>query len=154
MEKILPKTTRELELFRKAQEATLIDPHQTVAETSRGIGGQYMQEFKKLLDTHKTLVEPYVVVAYRKKDLPIKRYLKITFVARRTIPEPEWQTDVYLVSNRCGRVELLWSLPTDADARQILKRPDLFDDKIVDDCKKMLDNSLSHATAKKIEAEL
>lgn len=145
-----PKTTKEFQTFIKALSTTPVDPYQTVRDTTDAMAGKYMAELNSVIEKHKTLEEPYYIVAYTRRSFPSEKILHTTFVARRTLPIPDWKTTAYKVNNRENRITLVWSLPSDADGRQIVKRPDLFDSKLVEDCALMLsgkelpDNSFRH----------
>lgn len=151
-----PKTVKEFATFadKMVKANAIIDPYQTARETTSAMATQYMAELKSVMEKHKTLEKPYLICAHTRRDLPIETCLHTTFVARRSIPTPEWSTSLYSVDNASSTVHLLWSLPSDADAKQIIKRPDLFNEKLVADCHSMLTKGPDNFTYKKIEVRL
>lgn len=114
------------------------DPYQTANATSTEAGKEYMRRLTKILDENKGVEGTYYIQVFLRRDTPSPKILHFTFVTRRTLPEPEWDQSVYEVENFSNSVFLRWSLPTRADALQILIRPDLFAEKLVQDCSRML----------------
>jgi len=128
------------------------DNHQTVRDTTNAYGEQYMKKMKKVIEEHSTLTEPYCIEVKSRRDLPTSQALHITFIARRTLPLPQWDHTVYEVDNRSNSVFLCWSLPAEAEAIQITKRPDLFSDKLVQCCHDFL--KINDCDEDKVELEI
>jgi hypothetical protein len=132
----MPKTTKELKDIADKKEKSVIDPYQTVKDTVDLMGRDYMERLRKVVLENRDLDE-YVIQVLMRRDLPLRDSLHIRFITRRSLPYPSWDEAVYVVDNKEGTVDLWWSLPAEAEARQIMKRPDLFDDKTYGDVKTM-----------------
>lgn len=148
----MDKPQKPLETLKSITDKVLIlpdDPYQTARDTSDAYSETYMSRLKKLAEQHRTLTEPYCIEVKTRRDLPTAQALHVTFIVRRSLPLPMWEQTVYEVDNRAGGVFLCWSFPNESEAKQIVKRPDLFDTNTVEYCRDFL--SVNDSDEEKIE---
>ncbi len=111
---------------------------QGVRETTLAMGESYMREFEACVKKHLHVKQPYFIQAIIRKDMQLENAVHITMAARYSRPNGTWNCSLYEIDNNSNTVKHLWTLPHEEEARQVVKRPDLFDVKFVEDCRKML----------------
>ncbi|MFQ5685086.1 MAG: hypothetical protein ACE5GV_00350 [Candidatus Scalindua sp.] len=95
------------------------------------MGKSYMRELMEAVENKDMPDEFYIMAIWEKMPVEKDRTISFIFASRVTVPPMEPDTDVYYVNKLQGRVELLWSLPSYANMKQVLKTPSSFDQQTV-----------------------
>ena len=115
---------------------------QEVRETTNEMGRDYMKSLNKVTEAHKHLREPYYILEVLKPEAFLQGVIKLTHIARKTRPRPEWGLALYKVDNVKGRTTYEWGLPKAEEAYIMMQAPEGWDPKLVRDIRDFLAGTL------------
>lgn len=105
-----------LELANKTDEK--IDAHALQEEMNK----TYMEELQKCVDQC-TWTEPFFVVVLLKKEQLLNNVIRRYYVARRSLPTPQWDQTVWRYYPSTGNLEFVWTLPDEQVAMEMAMLP-------------------------------
>lgn len=99
------------------------DSKQGVVDTQREIDKEYLSEIKKCIDAHKSLDDPFYIVVIQKKERLLENVIRRYFLARKTLPTPDWDQTVWRYNPKTGDLMFLWVLPDKNTAMWMASNP-------------------------------
>jgi hypothetical protein len=121
-----------------------------VGEIIKEYGDSYADQVRQAVEagSHKYR-SPFYIAVLHKKEIWALNVLRNWFVARQTKPSmqamwrmfPNFMTTVYEVHAGEGKLELLWTLPSEMEARVVVQNWDLYDSNLVKWCNQALSNT-------------
>lgn len=87
------------------------DGKQSVIDTQREIDKEYINEVKKCIEAHSHFVEPFYIVVILKKEKLLSNVMRRYFLARASLPTPDWDQQVWRYDPKTGDLTFLWVLP-------------------------------------------
>ena len=91
-------------------------------ELQEEINRTYMEELQKCVEQC-DWTEPYYVVVLLKKEQLLHNVIRRYFVARKTLPTPQWDQTVWRYYPSSGNLEFVWTLPDDQLAMEMAMLP-------------------------------
>jgi len=108
---------------------------QTVGDTTREMGKEYLQSLEKVVQQHAHLDGEYYITEILKPDSHLPNVIRLYHTARRTRPFPEWGLALYKVNNGKQEITYEWGLPHEVEAANMLTDPYGWDQKLIQDIK-------------------
>lgn len=99
------------------------DTTQTIVDTQREIDKQYMDGVEECVKLHKAWDKPWYIVVHLKKEQLLENVLRRKFIARRTLPTPQWDQQVWRYYPANGNLQFCWALPDENTAMWIAADP-------------------------------
>jgi len=99
------------------------DHTQTVVDTQREADKEYFDEIKKCVDTHKSWDTPYYIVVHQKKEQLLENVVRRYFLARESLPSPQWDQTVWRYTPLSGDLRFVWTLPDENTAKWMAGNP-------------------------------
>ena len=99
------------------------DTKQGIVDTEREANKEYMPQIEKCIQEHATLDKPFYVVVHVKKEQLLENVMRRYFLARMSLPTPQWDQDVWRYDPSTGDLEYLWSLPDENTAKWMAATP-------------------------------
>jgi len=99
------------------------DTKQGIVDTEREANKEYIGEIQKCVNAHKSWDEPFYVVVHQKKEQLLENVIRRYFLARQSLPTPQWDQDVWRYDPKTGNLEYLWSLPDENTAKWMAGNP-------------------------------
>ena len=96
------------------------DGKQSLMDTSLEMTKNFMPEISKCIDNHKYLTEPYYLIAINKRERLIINSIRQFFAARRTLPTPDYDQNVFKYFPSSGGLKYLWTVPDKDSVTYIL----------------------------------
>jgi hypothetical protein len=96
----------------KASELLLRPDHkQGIIDTQKEMNKKFLPEVEQCIKNHKHLTEPYYIVVINKRERLMINAIRQYFVARQTLPTPDYDQTCFKYTPSCGDLELLWVVP-------------------------------------------
>ncbi len=99
------------------------DTKQGIIDTEREANKEYMSEIQKCVDVHISWDKPFYIVVQNKKERLMENVIRRYFIARQSLPTPQWDQDVWRYSPISGNLEYLWTLPDENTAKWMAGNP-------------------------------
>lgn len=99
------------------------DTKQGIIDTEREVNKDYFEEIQKCVDSHRAWTDPFYVVIHYKKEKTLHNVIRRYFLARQTLPTPQWGQDVWQYNPKSGDVRYLWTLPDEQTAMWMVANP-------------------------------
>ena len=93
------------------------DTKQGIIDTQREADKEYFEEIKKCVESHKAWDEPYYIVTIHKKERLLENVVRRYFLARQSLPTPQWDQTVWRYNPKNGDLRFLWVLPDENSAK-------------------------------------
>lgn len=87
------------------------DGKQGVVDTQREADKEYISEIKKCIVAHSDITTPFYIVVILKKEKTMANVMRRYFLARISLPTPEYDQQVWRYDPSTGDLEFLWCLP-------------------------------------------
>jgi len=100
------------------------DTKQGIVDTEREVNKDYFEEIQKCVDSHKQWTEPFYVVIHYKKERTLHNVVRRYFLARQSLPTPQWNQDVWRYDPKSGDLRYLWTLPEEQTAMWMVGNPE------------------------------
>ena len=88
-----------------------LDTKQSLMDTSKEMQKNYIPEIEKCIKNHKMWTDPFYVVVINKRERLMMNAIRQYFLARQTLPTPDYDQTVFKYSPSSGSLEFLWTLP-------------------------------------------
>lgn len=96
----------------------LLNPEaQHVIDTEREVNKEYYKEISKCIDNHPNMKDPYYIVVLIKKERLMENVVRRYFIARESLPTPQWDQTVWRFDPSCGDLRFIWCLPDENTAK-------------------------------------
>lgn len=114
--------------------------HIEVQEILQEYQHKYLEEILECIKQNKDKYDPpFYIVVLTKKEPWALNVMRNWFIARQTKPSAKWMRDefpnhqqtVYRWDDKQEKLDILWSLPIDQDAKVVLRNKDLYDCELV-----------------------
>jgi len=115
---------------------------QTIGETTADMAIEYRKALEKLVEDHQGYSEPYYIMEILKPDALLEGVIRMTLIARKSRPLPEWGIALYKVDNSNGSITYEWGLPLDREAILMMSNPGGWDQKIIQDITNFVEGRL------------
>lgn len=99
------------------------DTTQTIVDTQREIDKEYMDGIEACVDAHKDITTPFYIVVHLKKEQLLQNVIRRKFIARRTLPTPQWDQQVWRYYPSSGNLQFCWVLPDEDTAKWMAAHP-------------------------------
>lgn len=93
------------------------DESQGIIDTQREVHKSYLKEINNTIDKHKDWTTPYYVVVIAKKERLMENVIRQYFMARRTLPTPQWDQTVWRFDPKSGDLRFVWCTPDENTAK-------------------------------------
>jgi len=100
-----------------------VDTKQGIIDTEREANKEYVSEIQKCVNAHSSWDDPFYVVVCIKKEQLLENVIRRYFLARQSLPTPQWDQDVWRYDPKSGNLEYLWSLPDENTAKWMAGNP-------------------------------
>jgi len=88
-----------------------LERHQPLVDTAREMQKNYMPEIEKCINEYDEKDEPFYVIVINKRERLFINVIREYFLARRTLPTPDYDQTVFKYFPKTGDLKFLWSLP-------------------------------------------
>lgn len=99
------------------------DTKQGIVDTEREANKEYIGELQKCVDAHAQWDDPFYVVVHQKKEQLLENVIRRYFIARQSLPTPQWDQDVWRYDPKTGNMQYLWTLPDENTAKWMAGNP-------------------------------
>jgi hypothetical protein len=93
------------------------DENQGIIDTQREVHKSYLKEINNTIDKHKDWKDPFYVVVIAKKERIMENVIRQYFMARKTLPTPQWDQTVWRFEPAGGDLRFLWCTPDENTAK-------------------------------------
>jgi len=100
------------------------DHKQEVGATAEEINKKYYEGIQECVD-NTDWTEPFFIVVHRQKVKQLVNTMRNRYWARRTLPTPQWDSDVWRYYPKSGNLEFIWSLPDEDSAKFMYSYPEM-----------------------------
>jgi len=100
------------------------DTKQSVVDTQREADKEYFTEIQKTVDAHKSWDDPYFIVVIHKKERLLENVVRRYFLARRSLPQPEFDQTVWRYDPKTSDLTFLWVIPDRDTCMWMASSPD------------------------------
>jgi len=87
------------------------DTKQGIIDTQREADKEYFSELSKCVYAHNEWTTPFYVVVHLKKEQLLENVMRRYFMARMSLPTPQWDQTVWRYDPKSGDLRFLWVLP-------------------------------------------
>lgn len=87
------------------------DDNQSLMDTSNEMTKEFLPQVEECIKNHADWIEPYYVVIINKRERLMVNVIRQYFLARKTLPTPDYDQTVFKYFPFSGDLEYLWSLP-------------------------------------------
>ncbi len=99
------------------------DPSQGIIDTQREADKEYFVEIDKCVATHKSWHDPWYIVIHHKKEHLLENVIRRYFIARQSMPTPQWDQTVWRYEPNTTDLIFLWVLPDENTAKWMAANP-------------------------------
>lgn len=116
----MTKSTVGAEALKRLQNA---DYKQGIVDTQREADKEYFAEIEKCVKAHSQWTEPFYIVILQKKERLMENVVRRYFLARQSLPTPDWDQTVWRYTPATGDMRFLWVLPDRNTAMWMASNP-------------------------------
>jgi hypothetical protein len=99
------------------------DDNQGVIDTEREVNKDYYAEINKAINCHKDWTDPFYVVVLTKKERLMENVVRRYFIARKSLPTPQWDQTCWRFDPKSGDLRFIWCLPDENTAKWMAGNP-------------------------------
>jgi hypothetical protein len=87
------------------------DTKQGVVDTRKEMEKTYLPEVQKCINNHKDWKDPYYIIVINKRERLLVNAMRQYFLARLTLPTPDYDQTVFKYFPASGDLKFLWTVP-------------------------------------------
>jgi hypothetical protein len=118
------------------------DRKQGVMDTQIEMAKKYIPGIQECIDKNKALVDPYYIVVISKRERLLINAIRQYFVARKTLPTPDYDQTVFKYTPVTGDLKYLWTVPDKNSIEEVIANYKKYDPSLVKYCLLFKENKL------------
>lgn len=100
-----------------------VDTKQGIIDTQREADKEYFPQIEECIKNHKHLDSSYYIVVHHKKEKLLENVIRRYFIARETMPTPQWDQTLWSYNPKTTELKFIWTLPDENTAKWMASNP-------------------------------